>query len=85
MTDFLAKLKNYALGFFSIVAAIFVALFFIEKKKEQDQAAINTNDKVINKVDQVNTQINDLEKQTKEEENAPQSKEDLLDFLNSKK
>ena len=84
LLSFWIKIKNYLLGFFGFLAAVFAGLFFIEKKKNEVLNTEVQNAKVIDQVNNINTQITDLEKETKDKENEPVSQGDLLNFLNNK-
>jgi hypothetical protein len=90
MTNFIEKLKNFfsdlkevALIILSIATAIFASLFFIEKKKDEVQKDLTKNAETIQKVDAINNQINTVENATKEKENEPVTKDDLLNFLDN--
>jgi type II restriction/modification system DNA methylase subunit YeeA len=92
MTDFIAKVKNflYDLKDVSILiltglTGIFAALFFIEKKKNTIEKVIVQNNSTIQKVDIIDTQIANATLQEKEQEDAPVTTSDLLNFLNKPK
>jgi hypothetical protein len=89
MSDFITKVKTFlydlrdvALLILSGLAAIFAALFFIEKKKNEVQKELTQNAETIQKVDKIDTQISDIKLKEKEKEDAPVTKGDLLKFLN---
>ena len=78
------KIKAGLLIAVSAIVAIFAALFVYEKKKEEVQQALKDNAQTEGKVEAINNQITDVQNKEKEEENAPMSKQDYLDFLNNK-
>lgn len=80
MLDFWNKVKTYVTEFFALVAVIFFGMFWVEKKKEETQEALKTNAETLGKVEQINTQISNLQKDEKEKESET-SQKDLTDFL----
>lgn len=84
MINFLNKLKEYAAGIFALMSGIFAVLFWYEKKQNEVQKAENSNTKTNDEVQSIQNQITNVVNTTKEEENAPATKDKLLDFLNNK-
>lgn len=84
ITDFFNKIKNGLIIALSIISAAFIGLFVFEKKKAEVQEALKDNAETTGKVEAINDQITKVENDTKEKENEPVSKEDLLNFLNKK-
>lgn len=78
----LDKIKNYGLAILGFLTAVLAALFLFEKKKANSSEAKATNAETAGRVDEINRQITDLEKKTKDKENEPVTKDDLLKFLN---
>lgn len=84
MVSIIDKIKEYLLGFFALASAILAALFFINRKKAQVLEAEKLNAETKGKVEEIDHQINDLEKQVEEKKNEPVTKDGLLKFLNDK-
>lgn len=82
--DFYNKIKNGLIISLTFISAAFIGLFVFEKKKEEVQEALKNNAITTGKVEAISSQIVSVEEQTKEEENAPVTKDDLLNFLNNK-
>lgn len=91
MTDFLAKLKEYALAFFGLLAAVFAALFFWEKSKESTSEALLNNNDVKNQLNDLDQQIAknqgqiDAEKEIVKEKEANETNDSILNDLNKSK
>lgn len=83
--NFLSDLKDVTIILLSLVASVFAALFFFEKKKDVVQKELTQEATVTAKVDNINTQIANTTLQEKEQEDAPVTTSDLLDFLNKPK
>lgn len=79
---FFSNIKEALLVILSIISAIFIGLFVFEKKKTEVQGALKDNAETNGKIEAINSQITSVEDQTKEKENEPVTKDDLLGFLN---
>lgn len=91
MTDFLAKIKEYTLAFFGLLAAIFAALFFWEKSKESTSEALLKNNDVKNQLNDLDGQIAknqgqiDAEKEILKKKETNETNDSILNDLNSRK
>lgn len=81
LKNFFYDLKEVSIIIFGIIATIFAGLFFYEKKQNEVQKAENLNAETKGKVEEIDSQIKTIEDQTKEKENEPVTKDDLLKFL----
>jgi hypothetical protein len=80
--DFFNKIKNGLIVALTFISAMFIGLFVFEKKKAEVQTELKDNAITQNKVESISNEITNVQNQTKEEENAPVTKDDLLNFLN---
>ena len=92
ISNLISKLKNFFLDLrevfliiFGIASVVFASLFFAEKKKDEVQKTLTQNAETLQKVDSITNQINTVQEQTKEKENEPVTKDDLLKFLDEEK
>lgn len=83
ITAFFKKIKNWLIVALSATTAVLAGLFIYEKKEAEVQNALADNAQTQTQVNSINTQITNVENTEKEEENAPVTNQDLLDFLNS--
>lgn len=86
-------IKSYALGFFAFVSAVFVALFFYEKRKADTSGVLLQNAQVESVIQKEDVQVaqNNQALQTEEEKrkaivNAPPDNAySIVDFFNKRK
>jgi peptidoglycan hydrolase CwlO-like protein len=81
LINFFSDVKDVALIIFGIIGSIFAALFFYEKKQNEVQKAENLDAQTKTKVEAIDNQIKTIQDETKEKENEPVTKDDLLKFL----
>ncbi len=81
--NFFSDLKDVILLILGGLVTILGALFWYEKKQNEVQKAKNLNAETKGKVEAINDQISSIEKETKDKENEPVTKDDLLNYLNS--
>lgn len=84
LVNFFSDLKDVTILIISFIGVILGGLFWYEKKQNEVQKAENLNAETKGKVEAIDSQINSIEKETKDKENEPVTQKDLLDFLNNK-
>ncbi len=82
MSEFFTKVKDYALGIFAVIAAIFGALFWYEKKQNEVQKAENLTAKTDGKIEVIDNEIKSIEDETKRKKDEEVTQSDLIKFLN---